>query len=54
MLALSGGGQLDLEDLPSNPILELVSRPLGDDAPVVDHRDLIGELVGLLEVLRGK
>ena len=31
--------------------LELGRRPLGDDAPVVDHHDVAGQAVGFLEVL---
>ena len=31
-----------------------VRRALGDHPPAVDHRDPVGELVGLLEVLRGQ
>ncbi len=34
--------------------LELGRRPLGDDAPVVDHHDVTGQAVGLLEVLGGE
>ena len=34
--------------------LELVGRALGDDAPVVDDPDAVGQHVGLLEVLRGQ
>ena len=34
--------------------LELARRPLGDDLAVVDDRDPVGELVGLLEVLRAQ
>ena len=34
--------------------LELGRRPLGDDAPVVDHHDVAGQAVGFLEVLRGQ
>ena len=51
LVALSGAGQLDLEDLPAHAILELVAGPLRDHPPVIDHRDPVGELVGLLEVL---
>jgi hypothetical protein len=52
--ALRGVGQLDLEDLPAHAILELVAGALRDHPPVIDHRDLPGELVGLLEVLGGQ
>ena len=34
--------------------LELVGGALGDDAAAVDDRDAVGELVGLVEVLRGE
>ena len=34
--------------------LELAARALGDDLAVVDDRDAVGELVGLVEVLRGE
>ena len=39
--------------VPMRP-LQLVGRALGDDAAVVDDPDAVGELVGLLEVLRGE
>src|ERR687893_63897 len=34
--------------------LELAARALGDHLPVVDHRYPVGQLVGLVEVLRGQ
>ena len=34
--------------------LELRRGALGDDAAVVEHRDPVGELVGLVEVLGGE
>jgi hypothetical protein len=40
--------------LPANPVLELTARALRDHATVVDHRDLVGELICLLEVLGGE
>jgi hypothetical protein len=43
--------QLDFQDLPTDPVLELAPCPLRDHPPVVDHRDLLGELICLLEVL---
>ena len=52
LVALSDVGQLDLEDLAADVVLELVARSLGDHAAVVDHGDLVRELIGLLEVLR--
>ena len=50
-VALCGAGELDLEDLAADPVLELVPRTLRDHATVVDHGDPVGELVRLLEVL---
>ena len=40
-----------LEALAADPVLELVGGALGDHAAVVDDDDLVGEPVGLLEVL---
>ena len=54
LVALGGAGQLHLQDLPTDAILELVAGPLRDHPPVIDHRDPVGELVGLLEVLGGE
>ena len=42
----------DLDPLPADLRLQLVRRSARDDPAVVDDRDLVGELVGLLEVLR--
>jgi hypothetical protein len=53
-LPVGGVAQLDLQDLAPYTILELVARTLRDHSPVVDHRDPVGELVGLLEVLGGE
>ena len=44
----------DLDALAADLRLELVGGAAGDDPPVVDDRDLVGELVRLLEVLRGE
>ena len=46
--------ELDLQDLPADPVLELAPGALRDHPTVVDHGDLLGELIGLLEVLRGE
>src|SRR5205823_1748585 len=54
LVALRCVDQLDLEDLPADAVLELASGALGDYPPVIDHRDPIGELVSLLEVLGGE
>ena len=50
--ALLHVGQLHLEDLAADAVLELAARPFCDHPAVVDHRDLVGELVCLFEVLR--
>ena len=43
---------VDLDDVLTGPRLELVGGAGGDHAAVVDDDDLLGELVGLVEVLR--
>ena len=43
--------ELDLQDLPADPVLELAPGALGDHPTVVDHSDLVRELICLLEVL---
>ena len=53
-LALGGVRELDLEDLAADALLELVARARGDHPAVVDHRDPLGELIGLLQVLGGQ
>ena len=53
-LALGHVRKLDLEDLTADSFLELVSRTRGDHPAVVDHRDPLGELIGLLQVLGGQ
>ena len=40
-----------LQALAAEPVLELVRRALGDQLPVVDHRDVVGEAIGLVQVL---
>src|SRR5262249_31576838 len=52
--ALRRACQLDLEDLAADAVLELAAGALRDHLSVVDDRDLIGELVGLLQVLGGE
>ncbi len=47
-------GRGHLEDLPPGARLELVRRSGRDDRAVVDDRDVVRELVGLLQVLRGE
>ena len=48
------GGILErhLQPLPADPGLELVRGALGDHLAVVDHRDPVGEPVGLVQRLR--
>ena len=57
----AGGGvevgavhELQLQGGPADGRLELVGGALGDLDAVVDDRDPVGELVGLVEVLRGQ
>ena len=54
LLALPRTRQLDLEDLAAHAVLELAARTLRDHPSMVDDRNLIGELVGLLQVLGGE
>lgn len=57
-----GGGGLDvlplvhhdLDALSAGAGLELVGGALGDDPAVVDHRDVVREVVGLLQILGGQ
>ena len=51
-IAVGGLPEDDLDALAAELVLELVGRALGDHAAVVDDRDLVGQVVGLLEVLR--
>ena len=44
----------DLDDVAPGQRLQLVGRAGGDRPAVVDDDDVVGELVGLLEVLRGQ
>ena len=47
-------GQVDLEALAADAVLELVGGAVGDHLAVVDDRDAVGEPVGLVEVLGGQ
>jgi hypothetical protein len=47
-------GQLQLDVGMADVGLERLRRPFGDDAAAVDDADVVGELVGLLQVLRGE
>jgi len=44
----------DVDPVAAQLGLELVGRPLGDHPAVVDHRDPVGQLVGLVQVLGGQ
>ena len=44
----------DLDHRRAEALLQLGGRALGDHAAVVDDHDVVGEHVGLLEVLRGE
>jgi hypothetical protein len=44
----------DLDPFPADAALELVGVALGDHHPVVDDRDVVGEPVGLVQVLGGE
>ena len=47
-------GDGDLDDVAANAVLQLIGGACRDDLSLVDDDDLVGELVGLLEVLRGE
>ena len=51
---LVGHSQRDDEPGAFAGFLELARRALGDDAPVIDDDDLVGQRVGLFEVLGGQ
>ena len=44
----------EFDHVPTDPVVQLLRRPCGDGQPVVDDDDLVGELVGLVQVLRGE
>ena len=51
---VGAGGELQLERRAADRGLQLVGRALRDLAAAVDDRDPVGELIGLVEVLRGQ
>ena len=53
-LAVDLVGQPDLQPLAADAVLERVRRALRDHLAVVDDRELVGEPVGLVEVLGGE
>jgi hypothetical protein len=44
-------GDLDHDAVPAERALELVRRALDNDAAVVDDRESVGEVIGLVEVV---
>jgi hypothetical protein len=44
----------DLEPLAADLALQLVRRAAGDHRTVVDHHDLVGQPIGLLQILGGE
>src|SRR5260370_19161237 len=46
-------GYRELDDVPADPALQLLSRASGDDQAAVDYHDLVGQFVGLVKVLSG-
>ena len=48
---VGAAGQVDLEALAADAVLQLVGRAVGDDGAAVDDRDAVGEPLGLVEVL---
>src|SRR3954471_6999837 len=53
-VALPGIQQADVQRTLPDARLQLRGRALGDHLPVIDNRDPVGELVGLVEVLRAQ
>ena len=47
-------GHGELEHVPADPALQLLGRARGDDQAVVDDHDLVGQFVGLVQVLGGE
>ena len=53
-LQRGGVGEAQQDVRAGDALLEFLRRALGDDAAPVQHGDAVGELVGLLQVLRGQ
>ena len=49
-----GVGELEADVTAGDEALEFGRRPFGDEFALVEHRDPVGELVRLLQVLRGQ
>lgn len=47
-------GHLHVDDRAAEPVLQLVARSLADEPALVDDVDAVGELVGLVQILRGQ
>jgi hypothetical protein len=45
---------VDLDDVPARSALELGRGPAGEGSAVVDDHDVVGEVVGFVEVLGGQ
>ena len=54
LIERGGVGQMQFQPLFGDLVLELVGGALGDDRAPVEHRDAVGQRVGLLEILRGQ
>src|SRR5215471_12570335 len=49
-----GFGELELNVPAWDPALQFGGSAFGDDPPVIQHRDIVGQLVSLVEVLGGE
>src|SRR5258708_34751493 len=47
-------GELQADMATGNQALEIVGSPLGNQLPLIENRDPVGELVCLIQVLRGE
>src|SRR5258705_284897 len=54
LMRLRRAGRPHADGLAAHDVLELGRRAVRDDLAVVHHRDVVGESVGLLQVLRGE
>ncbi len=54
LVEVRGGGEGDHDAGPACLVLELRGGARGDDLALVDHHDLVGQVVGLLQVLGGQ
>src|SRR5579871_6794659 len=49
-----GRGELKADVAPWYPSLQIVGRAVGDDLAAIEDGNVVGELVGFIEVLRGE